>query len=98
MTIQCHYCFSPQSGDTALHKASWNSHLGVIKLLLESHANVNVKDNVSIESSHYSGIPLKQTPLGPKILSAVAIALSLAQELMVDHAPPTIAASYDKAL
>ena len=81
MTILCdkyHYCFSPQSGDTALHKASWNSHLGVVKLLLQSHADVNVIDNVSTESSHYSGTPLKRTPLGLKILSAVAIELSFA--------------------
>ena len=45
----------------------------------------------------YSGTPLKRTPLGPKILSAIA-RVSLAQGLVVDHAPPTIAASYDKVL
>ena len=45
----------------------------------------------------YSGTPLKRTPLGPKILSTVARYL-LAQGLVVDHAPPTIVASHDKAL
>ena len=44
----------------------------------------------------YSGTPLKRTPLGPTILSAVA-RVSLAQGLVVDHAPPIIAANYDKA-
>ena len=45
-------CFSPQDGGTALHKASWNGHLEVVKLLVQSHANVNVKDKVSTESPH----------------------------------------------
>ena len=44
----------------------------------------------------YSGTPLKRTPLRPTILSAVAM-VSLAQGLVVDHAPPIIAANYDKA-
>ena len=43
----------------------------------------------------YSGTPLKWTPLGPKFLSTI---VSLAQGLVVDHTPPTIAASYAKAL
>ena len=39
--------FSLQSGDTALHEASRYGHLEVVKLLLQSHADVNVKNNVS---------------------------------------------------
>ena len=42
--------FSPQNGDTALHKASRYGHPEVVKLLLQSHADVNVKDNVSTKS------------------------------------------------
>ena len=45
----------------------------------------------------YSGTPLKQTPLGPKIC-LLNSEVFLAQGLVVDHAPPTIAASCDKAL
>ena len=37
------------------------------------------------EKNYYSGTPLKRTPLGPTILSAVA-RVSLAQGLVVDHA------------
>ena len=50
-------------------------------------------DNYSVI---YSGTPLKWTPLGPTIVSAIA-RVSLAQGLVVDHAPPIIAANYDKA-
>ena len=39
-----------QSGQTALHQASMYGNPEVVKLLLQSHANVNVKDNVSTES------------------------------------------------
>ena len=46
--------FSPQYGNTALHLASRNGHPEVVKLLLQSHADVNVKNNVSTESPHYS--------------------------------------------
>ena len=46
----------------------------------------------------YSGIPLKWTTLGPKILSASYSEVSLAQGLVVDHAAPTIVACYDKEL
>jgi ankyrin repeat protein len=42
--------FSPQYGDTALHKASKNGFPEVVKLLVQSHADVNVKDRVSTES------------------------------------------------
>ena len=44
---------SPQYGSTALHIASINGHPEVVKLLLQSHADVNVKDNVSTESPHW---------------------------------------------
>ena len=44
--------FSPQSGDTALHDASMNCHPEVVKLLLQFHADVNVKNNVSTELPH----------------------------------------------
>ena len=44
--------FSSQYRDTALHDASENGHLEVVKLLLQSHANVNVKGTVSTESPH----------------------------------------------
>ena len=40
----------------------------------------------------YSGTPLKRTPLGPMIVSAIA-RVSLAQGLVVDHTPPIIAAN-----
>ena len=54
---KCHYIiafilFSPQYGDTALHKASSNGHPEVVKLLLQSHAYMNVKNDVSTESPH----------------------------------------------
>ena len=41
---------SPQYDRTALHWASENGHRAVVKLLVQSHANVNVKDDVSTES------------------------------------------------
>ena len=44
--------FSLQYGDTALHKASRYGHPEVVKLLLQSDANVNVIDKVSTESPH----------------------------------------------
>ena len=44
----------------------------------------------------YNGTPLKWTPLGPKIVCCSEV--SLAQGLVVDHAPPTIAASYDNSV
>ena len=46
-------CFSPQNGNTALHYESKNGHPEVVELLLQSHANVNVKNSVSTESPHY---------------------------------------------
>ena len=56
----CYYCFhtfkeylSPQSGNTILHLASMQGHPEVVKLLVQSHANVNVKNNVSTKSPHY---------------------------------------------
>ena len=54
---KCHYCFyiilfSPQNDRTALHYASMHGHPEVVKLLLQSHADVNVKDKVSTESPH----------------------------------------------
>ena len=58
LTDKCHYiilllsCFSPQSGNTALHWASVNGHFEVVKLLLQSHADVNDKNIVSTESPH----------------------------------------------
>ena len=42
--------FSVQDGCTALHKASMNGHLEVVKLLLQFHTDVNIKDKVSTES------------------------------------------------
>jgi ankyrin repeat protein len=48
--------FPSQNGYTALHWASEEGHPKVVKLLVQSHANVNVKDNVSTESPHYSTI------------------------------------------
>ena len=53
MIILCYVIsvlFSPQSGDTALHDASRYGCLEVVKLLLQSHADVNGKNKVSIES------------------------------------------------
>ena len=41
--------FSPQYGDTALHDASRKGHPEVVKLLLQSHADMNVKNKVSTE-------------------------------------------------
>ena len=43
---------SPQYGKTALYHASINGYYEVAKLLLQSHADVNVKDKVSTESPH----------------------------------------------
>ena len=39
-----------QPGQTALHQASMYGNPEVVKLLLQSHADVNIKDNVSTES------------------------------------------------
>jgi ankyrin repeat protein len=44
--------FSPQSGDTALHDASNKGHPEVVQILVQSHADVNVKNRVSTESPH----------------------------------------------
>ena len=44
--------FSPQSGYTALYEASRYGHPEVVKLLVQSHADVNVKNDVSTESPH----------------------------------------------
>ena len=41
-----------QNGNTPLHLASWGGNPEVVKLLVQSHANVNVKNNVSTESPH----------------------------------------------
>ena len=41
--------FSPQYGNTALHDAFWKGHPEVVKLLLQSHADMNVKNKVSTE-------------------------------------------------
>ena len=40
---------SPQYDSTALHYASLKGHPEAVKLLVQSHANMNVKDNVSTE-------------------------------------------------
>ena len=40
----------PQYGNTALHYASMKGHPEVVKLLMQSHTNVNIKNNVSTES------------------------------------------------
>ena len=45
--------FSPQSGNSPLHWASIKGHPEVVKLLVLSHANVNIKNNVSTESPHW---------------------------------------------
>ena len=52
----CHYCFHtfkkyffPQYGKTPLHHASKEGNPEVVKLLVQSHANVNVKKNVSTD-------------------------------------------------
>ena len=36
------------------HYAANSGHLEVVKLLVQSHANLNVKDNVSIESLQHN--------------------------------------------
>ena len=41
-----------QYGRTPLHRASKEGHPELVKLLVQSHANVNVKNNVSSKSSH----------------------------------------------
>ena len=43
---------SPQYGNTALHWASKEGHPEVVKLLVQSHANMNIKSNVSTELPH----------------------------------------------
>ena len=45
-------CFSTQHGNTALHYASEEGHPAVVKLLVQSHADVNIKGYVSTESPH----------------------------------------------
>jgi ankyrin repeat protein len=46
------FILSPQRGNTALHYASEKGHPEVIQILVQSHADVNVKNNVSTESPH----------------------------------------------
>ena len=45
-----------QDGNTALHWAAHNGHIGVVRLLLDRHANIeavpNVSQNVSIASTY----------------------------------------------
>ena len=45
-------CFPQQNGNSPLHRASEEGHPEVVKLLVQSHAIMNVKNNVSIESPH----------------------------------------------
>ena len=44
---------SQQGGETALHRASDKGHPEVVELLMQSHADVNVKNKVSTESPRY---------------------------------------------
>jgi ankyrin repeat protein len=45
-----HYVLLPtQSGLTSLHCACDEGHTAVVQLLIESHAKLDIKDNVSIE-------------------------------------------------
>ena len=48
--LYCFHAFPPQDSDTALHQASKEGYPEVVKLLLQSQDDVNVKDNVSTES------------------------------------------------
>jgi ankyrin repeat protein len=51
---KCYYIafiLLPQSGDTALHKASNNGHSEVVQILVQSHTDVDVKGEVSILTS-----------------------------------------------
>ena len=41
---------SPQLGNTSLHLAVEKGHIEVVQLLLMSHANLNIKNNVSTVS------------------------------------------------
>ena len=41
---------SPQLGNTSLHLAVEKGHIEVVQLLLMSHADLNIKNNVSTES------------------------------------------------
>ena len=56
---KCHYnnyiafiLLAPQYDSTALHDASTEGNIEVIELLLQFHADVNIKNNVSTESPH----------------------------------------------
>ena len=52
---ECYYCFSyfySQSGETALHWASRKGLPKVVQVLVQAHADVNIKDRVSTESPH----------------------------------------------
>ena len=41
-----------QNGHTPLHHAAYHGHIELVKLLLLSHAKLNIKDNVSTNSSN----------------------------------------------
>ena len=43
-----------QIGQTALHKAAYNGHKDVIKILVDSGAAVDAKSNVNFTSDMYS--------------------------------------------
>ena len=36
-----------QNESTPLHSAAWNGHLGVVKILIKSGADINIINNVS---------------------------------------------------
>ena len=71
-------------------------------IILIKHQTQSVQKTVRtdiIKNQHkkltlYSGTPLKRTPLGPTIVSAIA-RVSLAQGLVVDNAPPIIVIKHD---
>ena len=58
-----------EDGDTPLIMACRYGHVETARVLLEHRANVDQQNNVS---SVIQWNPLKRTPLGPTILSAVA--------------------------
>ena len=43
---------TPQDGDTPLLRASLRGHAAVVRLLLESGANVNIRDQVCISDDN----------------------------------------------
>ena len=82
-----------EDGDTPLIRACRGGHVEIARALIEHRTNVDQQNNVSSVIQWNSS---KADTIGTNNFDRCS-KVSLAQGLVVDHAPPSIAASYDKA-